>query len=141
MPYKNCRKVARLYPSCAGVLFPAPVASTRRTFGHPATGTRPSSESCASLRGQAGTPRRESYSPRCSHKACVFPAQPGAHGECAYHRRQAVDPGCFQSLQPSYLLLDQARFGLPDTEPDDGRVQDRNRLAAERVRFMLGESA
>jgi hypothetical protein len=141
MPYKNCRKAARLFPSCPGVLFPAPVASTRRTFGRPATGVRPSSASRASLRGHAGTLRRDSSSPRCSHKACVFPAQPGAHGECAYHRRQAVEPGCFQSLQPSHLLLDQARFGLPDSEPEDGRVQDRNRLAAERGRFMLGESA
>jgi hypothetical protein len=44
-------------------------------------------------------------------------------------------------LQPSSLLLDQAKFGLPDTEPDDWRVQDRNRLAAERVRFLLGEVA
>jgi hypothetical protein len=39
------------------------------------------------------------------------------------------------------LLLDQAKFGLPDTEPDDGRVTDRHRLAEERVRFMLGEAA
>jgi hypothetical protein len=38
------------------------------------------------------------------------------------------------------LLLDQAKFGLPDTEPDDGHVQDRHRLAAERVRFLLGEA-
>jgi len=141
MPYKNCGKAARLSSSCPGVIFPAPVASTRRAFGRPTTGVRPSSKSCASFRGQAGTLRRDSYSPRCSHKACVFPAQPGAHGECAYHRRQAAEPGCFQSLQPSSLLLDQARFGLPDTEPEDGRVQDRHRLASERVRFMLGESA
>jgi hypothetical protein len=39
------------------------------------------------------------------------------------------------------LLLDQARFGLPDTEPDDERVRDRHRLAEERVEFMLGEAA
>jgi hypothetical protein len=58
-----------------------------------------------------------------------------------YHHRQYVEPGSFQSQQPSSLLLDQAKFGLPDTEPDDGRVQDRNRLAAERVRFMLSETA
>jgi len=141
MPYKKCRKAASLFSSCPGVAFPAPVAPTRRTFGRPATGVRRSSASCASLRGQAGTLRQDSYSPRCSHKACVFPAHPDAHGECAYHRRQAAEPGCFQSVQPSHLLLDQARFGLPDSEPEDGRVQDRNRLAAERVRFMLGESA
>jgi len=140
MPYDNCRKAARLFSSHLGVVRPAPVASTRRGFAHKAAGVRPP-ESCASLRGRAGTLRRESYVARCRHKACVFPAQPGAHGECAYHRRQSAEPRCFQSLQPSSLLLDQARFGLPDTEPDDGRVQDRHRLAAERVRFLLGEAA
>jgi hypothetical protein len=39
------------------------------------------------------------------------------------------------------LLLDQAKFGLPDAEPDDGRARDRHRLASERVRLMLGETA
>jgi hypothetical protein len=39
------------------------------------------------------------------------------------------------------LLLDQARFGLPDTEPDDGRVRDRHRLAEERYQFMLEDAA
>jgi len=139
MPHRNCRKAARSFSSRRDVLFPVPSASGHRLFGR-TTRVRPSSESCASLRGQAAKLRRDSNLSRCRHKACVFPAQPGAHGECAYHRRQSVEPGCFQSLQPSFLLLDQARFGLPDTEPDDGRVQDRNRLAAERVRFMLGEA-
>ena len=140
MPYENCRKAARLFSSPAGVFCPAPAPSSRRAFGRKTPGDRPSSQSCASLRGQAAKLRRGSYLTRCCHKACVFPAQPGAHGECAYHRRQSVEPGCFQSLQPSFLLLDQAKFGLPDTEPDDGRVQDRNRLASERVRFLLGEA-
>jgi hypothetical protein len=39
------------------------------------------------------------------------------------------------------LLLDQAIFGLPDTEPDDERFRDRHRLAEERVHFMLGDAA
>jgi len=140
MPYENCRKAARLFSSRFGVLRPAPVAPTRRAFARKAAGVRPP-ETCASLRGQAGARHREFNLTRCCHKACVFPAQPGAHGECAYHRLQSDEPGCFQSLQPSFLLLDQAKFGLPDREPDDGRVQDRNRLAAERVRFLLGEAA
>jgi hypothetical protein len=38
------------------------------------------------------------------------------------------------------LLLDQAKFGLPDSEPDDSRVRDRHRLAAQRA-FMLGDAA
>jgi len=137
MPYDNCRKAARLFSSQLGAVRPAPVASTR-AFARKAAGVR-SAESCASLRGHNRGLRREARVSRCRHKACVFPVQSGAHGECAYHRRQRSEPRCFQSLQPSSLLLDQARFGLPDTEPDDGRVQDRHRLAAERVRFLLGE--
>jgi hypothetical protein len=39
------------------------------------------------------------------------------------------------------LLLDQAKFGLPDDEPDDWRVRDRHRLAEERVQFMRGDAA
>jgi hypothetical protein len=58
-----------------------------------------------------------------------------------YHRRQSLEPDCFQSQQPSFLLLDQAKFGLPDHEPDDSRVRDRHRLAEERVEFILGDAA
>jgi hypothetical protein len=85
--------------------------------------------------------RRELFLPRCGQKGCVFPAQAGGDGECAYHRRQSLEPGCFQSQQPTFLLLDQAKFGLPDSEPDDERLRDRHRLAAERVRFLLAEAA
>ena len=95
----------------------------------------------ASPRAQPGVLRPELILPRCCERGCVFPAQPGGHGDCAYHRRQSLEPSCFQSQQPSFLLLDQARFGLPDSEPEDERVRDRHRLAAERVRFMLGEAA
>ena len=139
MPYENCRNTARLFCFRAGVRCSRSTPAMRRAFRRRAAAVRPA-ESCASLRGPAGTPRQDACLPRCWHKACVFPAQQGAHGECVYHHRQHVEPGCFQSLQPSFLLLDQAKFGLPDKEPDDGRVQDRNRLAAERVRFMLGET-
>jgi len=83
----------------------------------------------------------EAFLPRCCQRGCVFPAYPGAHGECAYHRRQFLEPACFQSRQPSFLLLDQARFGLPDREPDDERLRDRHRLAIERVHFVLEEAA
>lgn len=141
MPLEKCRKAARLFSSCSGVVNSTPTASTRRPFGRRSGRVRPLAKSCASLRSQGGTLQRESFLARCCHKACVFPAQPGAHGECAYHRRQSVEPASFQSVQPSFLLLDQARFGLPDSEPDDGRVQDRHRLASERVRFMLCDAA
>jgi hypothetical protein len=85
--------------------------------------------------------RPELLLPRCCEKGCVFPAQPGGQGECAYHRRQSQEPVCFQSQQPSFLLLDQAKFGLPDSEPEDERVRDRHRLAAERIKFMLEDAA
>jgi hypothetical protein len=39
------------------------------------------------------------------------------------------------------LLLDQAKFGLPESEPDDARLKDRHRLAAERIRFLLEDAA
>lgn len=80
-------------------------------------------------------------SARCIEKGCVFPAEPGGRGECAYHRRQSLEPNCFNSQQPTRLLLEQARFGLPDSVPDDTRARDRRRLAAERVRFMLEDGA
>jgi hypothetical protein len=94
-----------------------------------------------SLRSQPRVPRGELFLPRCCRKACVFPAQPGGRGECAFHRREWLEPDCFQSQQPSFLLLDQAKFGLPDSEPDDSRFRDRHRLAAERVRFILEDAA
>jgi hypothetical protein len=39
------------------------------------------------------------------------------------------------------LLLDQAKFGLPESEPDDSRIRDRHRLAMEHVRSMLEDDA
>ena len=101
----------------------------------------PPLEPLVSLPAQPGVLRREPFLPRCCQKGCVFPAQAGADGECAYHLRQSLEPCCFQSQQPTFLLLDQAKFGLPDSEPDDGRVRDRHRLASERVRFMLEDAA
>jgi hypothetical protein len=61
----------------------------------------------------------------------------GGRGECAYHRREYLEPACFTSQQPTRLLLDHARFSLPDFDAEDTRARDRRRLAAERVRSML----
>ena len=122
------------------VLHPAPPQRASDKLRAVAAGGRPAFQPHASLRAQPGVLRRELFLPRCCQKGCVFPAQPGPHGECAYHRRQSLEPGCFQSQQPSFLLLDQAKFGLPDAEPDDSRVRDRHRLATERLQ-MLGDAA
>jgi hypothetical protein len=46
----------------------------------------------------------------------------------------------FCSLQPTLLLLGQAKFGLPESEPDDSRFVDRRRQAAEWEAFHLEEA-
>jgi hypothetical protein len=141
MRFENYPHAAKLVPSPPRVPCLAPAPRSPRTPHRPGPEITPPLESRVSSPAEPGVLGREPFLPRCCQKACVFPAQPGCRGECAYHRRQSLEPGCFQSLQPSFLLLDQAKFGLPDSEPDDARVRDRNRLAAERMRFMLGEAA
>jgi|GEM_PF-697613 len=141
MLFESHHEAASVFRPDLRVPPPAPLQRGSGRLHRAAAGGRPPLEPRASLRAHPGALRRELFLPRCCQKGCVFPAQPGGDGECAYHRRQSLEPGCFQSQQPSFLLLDQARFGLPDTEPDDGRVRDRHRLAEERVQFMLGDAA
>ena len=70
---------------------------------------------------------------RCCVRGCVYPA--GPTGMCLDHQRQAQEPRFFQSHQPTMLVLDQARFGVPDSDLDDTRSHDRRRLAAAREVF------
>jgi hypothetical protein len=74
---------------------------------------------------------------RCSVKGCVFPAASG-EGNCVQHDRQRQEPSLFSSRQPSMLLLDRAKFGSLDSEPDDSRANDRRRLAKIRENFLDG---
>jgi hypothetical protein len=141
MLFISHHKAANVYRPGLRVVQPAPAQRGSGRLHRASGGGRPPLEPPASLRAHPGVLRRELFLPRCCQKGCVFPAQPGGDGECAYHRRQSLEPDCFQSQQPTFLLLDQAKFGLPDSEPDDGRVRDRHRLAEERVQFMLGEAA
>jgi len=141
MVFENHHQAANVFRPDPRVL---PPALPQQGSGGPrraAAGGPPPLAPHASLRAQPGAVRPELFLPRCRQKACVFPAQPGGDGECAYHRLQSLEPACFQSQQPTFLLLDQAKFGLPDDEPDDGRVRDRHRMAEERVEFMLGDAA
>ena len=71
---------------------------------------------------------------RCRVRGCVYPA--GPTGMCLDHQRQAQEPRFFHSHQPTMLVLDQARFGAPDSELDDTRSHDRRRLAAAREVFL-----
>lgn len=68
-------------------------------------------------------------SPRCQEKGCVFPAAPSGAGRCEYHERQRIEPVLFSSQQPSNLLLERAKFGPADPEPDDARRRERRKLA------------
>ena len=141
MLFESHHEAANVFRPDLRVLAPAPPQRGSGRLHRAAAGGRPPLEPHASLRAHPGALRRELFLPRCCQKGCVFPAQPEGDGECAYHRRQSLEPDCFQSQQPSFLLLDQAKFGLPDTEPDDERFRDWHRLAEERFQFMLGEAA
>ncbi len=140
MLFENHPQAASVFRPHPRVLHPSPPRRASDRFHRAAARAPTPLELHASLPAQPVVLRRELFLPRCCQKGCVFPARADADGECAYHRRQSLDPVCFQSQQPTFLLLDQAKFGLPDSEPDDGRVRDRHRLASERVRLMLGET-
>jgi hypothetical protein len=74
--------------------------------------------------------------PRCCVKGCVFPAAPYSAGKCLQHDRQQREPALFQSLQPTLLLLDQARFVLPDVRPPECRWPVRHRSTHQRDRLF-----
>lgn len=75
---------------------------------------------------------------RSSVKGCVFPAASAQSGKCLQHDRQYQEPSLFRSHQPSMLLLDRAKFGVPDSESNDSRANDRRRLAKIREDFLDG---
>src|SRR5208337_374902 len=75
---------------------------------------------------------------RCGERGCIYPAGPGESGRCLQHQRQQREPALFHSRQPSMILLDCAKFGLPEEEPEDSRFRDRRRLAAQREAFLGG---
>jgi hypothetical protein len=70
--------------------------------------------------------------PRCTEKGCVFPAARRDSDKCRQHERQDQEPAIFISRQPSMLLLDQAKFGPPDSdcEQREWRARDRRRRAS-----------
>ncbi len=75
---------------------------------------------------------------RCKEKGCVFPAASADNDTCLQHNRQHQEPSLFRSRQPSTLLLDHAKFGVLDSEPDNSRANDRRRLAKIREHFLGG---
>lgn len=73
---------------------------------------------------------------RCGEKGCVFPAAQRTMGVCLHHHRQRREPAFYHSLQPTGLLMDAVKFGLPNTPRDRSRLEDRHRLAAIREQFL-----
>lgn len=71
------------------------------------------------------------FVPRCSEKGCVFPQSRPGCAKCRQHERQSSEPDLFASRQPSVLLLDRAKFGVPDSDVDDqgSRATDRRNIA------------
>lgn len=78
---------------------------------------------------------RGGISMRCSVKGCIFPVADAGDSRCLVHDLADKEPKLFLSMQPSLLLLDQAKFGIPDPEFDDARARDRRRMAALREKF------
>lgn len=74
--------------------------------------------------------------PRCSEKGCVFPAARYTMGMCLHHHRQRREPTLFHSLQPSMVLMDQAKWLIFDPERAESRWRHRNRLAEIREQFL-----
>jgi len=78
--------------------------------------------------------------PRCTEKGCVFPAARLDSGKCRQHERQDQEPSVFTSQQPSMMMLDQAKFGPPDSdcEQREWRARDRRRQARQWQAFHEG---
>jgi hypothetical protein len=74
--------------------------------------------------------------PRCAEKGCIFPATGSGTGRCLLHELEEREPALFLSCQPTLLVLDQWKFGLPDPEADYSRARDRRRLATLREEFL-----
>jgi hypothetical protein len=79
---------------------------------------------------------------RCEERGCVFPLASPSSRHCRYHENEQAEPRLFRSQQPSWALLQQARFGMADvdSEPNTHR-RDRRRLAELWERFQSDDSA
>ncbi len=100
--------------------------------GHP-----PKPASAGPARGSTGvTP-----STRCAVRGCIFPAGAENPPRCLYHQRELTEPKMFETQQPSQLILGHAKFGLPDTEPDDSRLRARWKREKRRDRLTREEAA
>ncbi|MBZ5565888.1 MAG: hypothetical protein LAP13_26145 [Acidobacteriia bacterium] len=52
-----------------------------------------------------------------------------------------TEPKMFETQQPSQLILGHAKFGLPDTEPDDSRLRARWQREKRRDRLTREDPA
>jgi hypothetical protein len=117
-------------------------AQPARSFSRPETGSRNPGARASYKRGQRqplsgpAYPGHRQPTPRCCEKGCIFPATGSGTGRCLQHDLEELEPALFNSCQPTMLLLDQAKFGLPDLEGDYSRARDRRRLAALREEFL-----
>ncbi len=90
---------------------------------------KPKTSPCSSVASGSELLSAALPSRRCTERGCVFPAGRLQGGVCVYHYRQNQEPAFFCSQQPTMLLLEGAKFILPDFESEDSRRLDRCRLA------------
>jgi hypothetical protein len=110
-------------------------ARTPSDHGRPVSSDRPRSPLRPMAPGTMFIPLRSELR-RCSTKGCVFPASAHGTGKCWHHELEELEPTHFLSRQPTQLVLDRAKFGLPDEEWDSSGARDRRRLAALREQFI-----
>jgi hypothetical protein len=89
-----------------------------------------------------GKGRLEKFSStRCALKGCIFPAHPDSPGRCLYHQREREEPKMFETRQPTQLVLGQAKFGLPEREPDEWRFRVRRQRARQQQLARTDEAS
>lgn len=55
---------------------------------------------------------------------------------CLHHDRELREPNLFSSRQPTRLVLEHAKFGIPEVEVDTSRARDRRRMLRIREAFF-----
>jgi hypothetical protein len=78
------------------------------------------------------------FSLRCKMKGCVFPASEPESGLCHCHNLQETEPRLFESLQPIFHVMEQAKFGSADSDFDDVHLRERRLRASLRKAFLEG---
>lgn len=105
---------------------------------HPVPLAKPTAGIFSATDATSHSPQAGPRPARCRERGCVFPAEENAHGLCAYHERQRLEPALFSSWQPTWLLVHRSAAGVECAESTPSRSHDRRKLAAQFAAFQQG---